>query len=657
MDKNIFPNFSILKKIHDKNDKSGSFLDIGFDKKNRTTDINKNFIGSSFKKENSSIFLIVIFFLLSFLLARVFYLQVIKGDYYFNIAEGNRIKTKIIKAKRGIIYDHEMKQLVYNRPNFFIEIIPNDFFLSNNCDEITDAVGIISKIFKKEEDDDFKEKLKKKLQNIDLISKKPVIIVENINYQSAMKIIYDIKQMSGINMEIGGNREYLLPESISHWIGYTGRISKEEFEKKQKQGYFLNDYIGKSGLEKYYENILKGKDGEEKIEVDALGKEKKIISQKNSKSGNSLLLSIDYDLQEYSEKILKEHLEKENKTKGVVVAINPQNGEILSLVSLPSFSANDFACKIDSEKFQSLINDPDKPLFDRAIKGEYPSGSIIKPVIALSALEEGIITEWTTFLSTGGIRIGSWFFPDWRAGGHGKINVKTAIANSVNTFFYIIGGGYENFDGLGVDKIKIYGEKFGLNAPTGIDLPHEEDGFLPSKKWKAEVKKEKWYIGDTYHLAIGQGDLLITPIQASVFTSIVANRGTFYKPRLVKEILDEEKKVIRKIEPEIVRDNFVSSKNIKIVAQGMRDCVTSGSCRILNNLPIKSAGKTGTAQHIKDKDPHAWFICFAPFDNPEIALTVLIEEGGGGASVSAPIAKEILQWYFEQKNFPIDRKN
>lgn len=654
MDKNIFPNFSVLKKVHNKSDKSGFILDIGFDKKSRATDIDKNFVGSSFKRKNSKVFLIVIFFLLSFLLARVFYLQAIKGDYYFNIAEGNRIKTKIIKANRGIIYDSEMKQLVYNRPNFFIEIVPNDFFLNNNYDKTTDAVGFISKIFGKEEDSDFKEKLKNSLQNIDLESKKPLIIIENIDYQSAMKIVDNIKQMPGIDMKIGDNREYLLPESISHWIGYTGKISEKEFEKNKEKGYFLNDYIGKSGLEKEYENILRGKDGEKKVEVDALGKEKKIISQSDSKSGSSLLLSIDYDLQKYSEKILKERLKEEKKTKGVIIALNPQNGEILALVSLPSFSANDFACKIDSEKFQSLIDDPDKPLFDRSIKGEYPSGSIIKPVIASSALEEGIITEWTTFLSTGGIRIGSWFFPDWRAGGHGRINVKTAIADSVNTFFYIVGGGYENFDGLGVAKIKKYGEKFGLNAPTGIDLPYEESGFLPSKEWKQKTKNEQWYIGDTYHLAIGQGDLLITPIQASVFTSIVANRGTFYKPHLVKEILDEENKVIKKINSEIVRDNFISKKNINIVAQGMRDCVAKGSCRILNSLPIKSAGKTGTAQHIKDKDPHAWFVCFAPFDNPEIALTVLIEEGGGGASVAAPIAKEILQWYFEQKK---DKEN
>ncbi|MCK4745327.1 penicillin-binding protein 2 [Candidatus Parcubacteria bacterium] len=651
-DKNLFQPFKAIKKINRNNQFLGdSSVIIPI---NKNSDDDKSFIGSSIDKKRLAIFLSFILLLILALFLRIFYLQIIKGDYYFGIAEGNRIKTEIIKAKRGVIYDKNLKQLVYNRPNFSLVIIPNLFFnefcpAKKNEECKNNGLNFIISIFQnKEYDENFINNLRLNLYKINIELKQETILAENIAYQDALNLKNIIQNIDWLNLKIDSAREYFPLASMSHWIGYTGRINQEELKDSKNENYLLNDYIGKIGIEKYYEKVLKGKDGRKEIEVNALGEEKDVVSITSPENGLNLYLTIDYELQQEVEGIINRQLTKIKKYKAAVVAINPQNGEILALVSIPSFSSNDFAYKIDAEKYQSLLNNIDKPLFHRAVTGTYPSGSIIKPVIAVAALEEGIITQYTSFLSVGGISIGGWFFPDWQAGGHGSANVRKAIANSVNTFFYIVGGGYNNFSGLGVEKIKEYGEKFGLNNKTGIDLPYEASGFLPTKEWKKEVRGENWYIGDTYHLAIGQGDLLITPLQAAVFTSIIANGGIYYRPHLLKKILNEDGKTIKEINSEIVRENFIGKKNLQIAAMGMRDCVTYGSCRYLANLPIKAAGKTGTAEHSKGKDPHAWFTCFAPFDNPEIVLAVLIEEGEGGSKTAAPVAKEILKWYLNK---------
>jgi penicillin-binding protein 2 len=652
MDNEIFPNFNVSTPVNRKN----LIIDEVPNEAN-INDENKNFVGSSFNKSNLRFFLTGLFFLISFLFLRVAFLQVIKGDYYMGVAEGNRIRTEKIKSKRGIIYDRNLNQLVYNRANFVLTLMPYDFFLDKNntflkeClneDEVCREKGIddIKELLRKNEDEIINNYLDKLYENINPFSRETIIIAEKIGYEDSLVLMSSIKNIPGLTIEISNTREYVPTESMSHWIGYTGRISEDELNINKKNGYSLNDYIGKIGLEKYYESSLKGQDGEKNIEVNALGEEKGFISQIKPISGNNLILTIDGDLQKKSEEILKNHLIKNNKEKGVVITMNPQNGEILSMVSLPTFNANDFSYKIDPEIYDLLIKDENKPLFNRSVLGEYPSGSIIKPVFASAALEEGTVSPWTSFLSTGGISVGDWFFPDWRAGGHGNTNLRKALAQSVNTFFYISIGGYKNFDGMGIEKLKEYAEKFGLNNPTGIDLPYEEDGFFPTKQWKEDAKKEQWYIGDTYHLAIGQGDLLVTPLQTAVFTSAIANGGKIFKPHLVKEIRDEEGKIIKEIKSEIIKENFISQDNLGTVQRGMRDCVTYGSCVSLNNLPIEVAGKTGTAQHGGSDEPHAWFISFAPFNNPELAVIVLIEEGEEGSRTAAPVAREILDWYF-----------
>ena len=401
------------------------------------------------------------------------------------------------------------------------------------------------------------------------------------------------------------------------------------------------------GIEYFWENELKGVNGKKQIEVNTWGKEKKIINYEPAEDGHNLVLSLNADLQMKLEEIIIKNLQKLKVSKSSAVVMNPNNGEILAMVSIPSYDNNAFARGITNKEYQDLISNSDNPLFNRCISGEYPSGSTFKPIVSAAALEEGIINEHTSFNSVGGISIGQWFFPDWRAGGHGTTDVRRAIAESINTFFYYIGGGYQDFTGLGVDRIVEYSKLFGLGAQLGVDLAGEAGGFLPSKKWKEETKGERWYIGDTYHLAIGQGDILATPLQVAAFTAVFANGGALYRPHLVKQILDSDDKNIADINEAPVRDNFIADYNIEIVRQGMRRTVTAGSARSLQSVPVTVAGKTGTAQWSSKKNHHAWFTGFAPYDNPEIVITILVEEGGEGSDAAVPIAKEFLEWYFK----------
>ncbi len=599
---------------------------------------------------------LIVFFILFFILVlftRIFFLQIINGDYYRGMAEGNRIRERRVEAKRGIIYDRNNKPLVRNVANFLLYFVPAD--LPRDEQQKNDLIEKIANILfpeEVEEKDTFIWKINQDLNQIESGSLelfRPLFIIDDIEYEKAIFLILNSSKMPGVVLSNDSRREYLNEDvlSLSHILGYTGKISPSELENKIDE-YSSIDYIGKAGVEYFWENELKGKSGNKRIEVDALGHEKKIISREEVRSGYNLVLSVDYDLQKKIEEITAKYLKNMGLKKASVIAMDPSNGEILSLVSFPFFNNNLFAQGISKKDYKELISREDKPLFNRSISGEYPSGSTIKPVIAVVALEEKVISENTSFLSVGGIRIKEWFFPDWRAGGHGITNVRKALADSVNTFFYYIGGGFEDFSGLGGDRIVKYLRLFGLGRQTGIDLIGESAGFVPSKKWKEEVKEEAWYIGDTYHLAIGQGDVLVTPLQVANYTSFFANGGKLYQPHLVKDILSENDNLVESVNIDPVKEDFIDSYNIEVVRQGMRQGVTSGSSRRLLTLPVTSAGKTGTAQWSSKKDPHAWWTGFAPYKDPEIVLTVMVEEGIEGSQVGVSIAYEILAYYFDK---------
>jgi penicillin-binding protein 2 len=502
-------------------------------------------------------------------------------------------------------------------------------------------------------------KIKDSLANIkigSLESYQPLFVADNIDYDKAMLLDIDLPSWPGVFLTSKTRREYLLPSatsttpivganSLAHVLGYTGKINDQELALLGKD-YSLIDYVGKTGLEYSWEKELKGTAGSKNIEVDALGRQKKVINEVAAVDGYNLQLSLDLDLQEKAEEVTKSYIEKAGLHRASVIIMNPNNGEIMALVSLPAYDNNLFAKGISQEDYNKFLNDPEQPLFNRAISGEFPSGSTIKPIFAAGALQEGVITETTSFLSNGGLRIGQWFFPDWKAGGHGITDVKKALADSVNTFFYIIGGGYKDFKGLGLSGLVKYCKLFGLGELTGIDLNGERKGFVPTAAWKEQVKKEPWYIGDTYHLAIGQGDIIVTPLQVANYTAAIANGGTLYRPHLVSKILDTNNKVVSVVAPQIIRSNFIDQKNLEIVREGMRQTITAGSARSLSIVPVPVAGKTGTAQWSSKKGPHAWFIGFAPYDKPQLVIMVLVEEGVEGSTISAPIARDILKWYY-----------
>jgi len=605
----------------------------------------KEMVGKSF--DLNKIFWVTLTALLFFSVAigRAAWLQVVKGGYYHDLAEGNRIRIERLESKRGVIYGRQGKPLVRNAANFLLYLVPADLpkdALARQAvlQKVSQNLGTVSV------PDILNLLLKIKPGSLEFYQ--PLFVADNINYDKAMALYLAADNLPGVVLTNKTRREYNLSSlSLSHILGYTGKINDRELAKFGSE-YLPIDYIGKTGVENFWENEMKGVSGEKQIEVDALGKEEKIINQEAGQDGRNLILTIDIDLQKKLEDSLVSALQKLHLNKACAVVEDPNNGEILAMVSLPSYNNNDFAHGMTAEQYQKIANQPDQPLFNRCISGEYPSGSIIKPILAAAALEEGVINENTTVLSTGGIRINQWFFPDWKVGGHGLTDVKRALAESINTFFYYIGGGYQDFVGLGLDRMVKYEKMFGLDTQTGIDLPNEASGFLPSQEWKLKTKGQSWYIGDTYHMSIGQGDILVTPLQVADYTAVFANGGSLYRPHLVKQILDSSDQPIGQVDNKPVKSNFISAKSIEIVREGMRQTITSGSARSLQSVPVPVAGKTGTAQWAADKPTHSWFIGFAPYDKPQVVITILIESGGEGSTTAVPIANEVLTWYFNR---------
>lgn len=603
------------------------------------TDDQDAYLGRYLSDKTLGVFFLFILAILIVLLGKTVYLQMIKGDYYRALAETNRIRNIPIKSSRGIIYDVNGIPLVTNTPVFDANIIPKDLPLSENerHERLTAIANALS-------------------MDIDLIHEilkphkptfnQPVTLKENIEYEEAVSLIISAADIPELIVETRNKRIYDHAHAFAHLIGYEGKINANELENNQDEDYLFNDRIGKTGLELYYEPILRGHYGYAQKEINVRGQEEKIISQKDPINGKNLTLTIDSEVQEKVREILQSHLDANEKARGVVVMLNPQNGEIISLVSLPDFDNNLFSQGISTEQYSELIENENRPLYNRSIKGEYPSGSTIKPVVAAAALEEDIVSEHTTFISSGGLWVRErWFFPDWAAGGHGRTNVYRAIAWSVNTYFYIVGGGYEDIPGLGVEGLTKYYGLAGLGNKTQIDLPGEASGLLPDAEWKMRVKNEEWYIGDTYHIAIGQGDILTTPLQVANYTSIFANKGHLYAPHLVQTITSNDG-TQEHVTPKLIGQDMFSPEHIAIVKTAMKKTVTLGSAKTLSYLPVSSGGKTGTAQWHNEKETHAWYTGFAPYTDPEVVITVLVEEGGEGSQVAVPITYDVLNWYF-----------
>ena len=575
--------------------------------------------------------------------SKLFYLQVINASKSFNLAEGNRIRPRSILSSRGVITDSKGVWLARNKPSFALGVYPSDLPRKKiEREDLLNKISALAKISK----DEIKQKIEANGEfSIDL-----TILKANLPREEALILEEEVSGLPGVVISKRAIREYKSDSGLAHIMGYTGIISSDELAKNPN--YLMSEEFGKAGIEKYYQTELRGDPGIEQVEVDSRGRIIQVLKDFNNLQpigGNNLVLNIDYDLQQKMTEKLVSGIQSAGPevNSGVAVAMNPQTGAVLGMVSVPFYDNNIFQGEINKSEYSRLLEDPSLPLLNRATMGTYPPGSIIKIVTAAAGLQEGIITKNTSIETPQEIIIGEWKFPDWKY--HpGMSNVTRAIAESNNIFFYAVGGGWDKIKGLGPDVLRNYLSMFGFGAKSGVDLSSEASGLVPGPEWKKNYKGESWYLGDTYHVAIGQGDLLVTPIQMTKALSAVANGGRLLRPQILKEITDVDGNVVRNYSTKVERDNFISAENISIVQQGMREAVLYGSGRILADLPVSSAAKTGTAQFFNNQKTHAWFECYAPYENPEIALVVLVEGGGGGYEVASPIAHEILQWYFRR---------
>ncbi|MBI4122671.1 MAG: penicillin-binding protein 2 [Parcubacteria group bacterium] len=590
------------------------------------------------KFRNSSILLYLCVLLLTALFSKLYYLQVVRGAEYYGAAEGNRTRPLTLLPPRGVIFDAKGRRLAYNVPDFGLYVTPADL---PKAQEDEDAQFIeIGEITGRDPYD-----LVKTFARIPRASTAAFEIMRGLTQEQAVRLESGMRRWQGITLAPIEERAYTVTEEASHALGYTGPISEEEYETLSKEGYALPERTGKAGLEKTYQHQLRGTPGVRYIEVDSRGREVELLGETAPSPGDNLYTHLDLELQRVAYEALAAAITDFKSPGGSVVVLDPRNGAVRAFVSYPGYDNQAFSRGIDAGAYRTLIEDSRNPLLNRAMQGEYPSGSTFKMVVAAAGIEEGVVTRGTTVLSSGGLWVNGYSYPDWKYGGHGQTNIIKALAESVNTYFYILGGGREGDDGLGVERIVEYGKRFGLSASTGIDLPSERPGFLPSKEWKLETKGERWYLGDTYHLAIGQGDILATPLQIASVTAAIANRGTLYSPRLAKEFARPDG-AIRTIEPVVQKERVASSAAIDTVRDGLRAAVTSGSALSLSTVPVPLAGKTGTAQYSQEGKPHAWFTGFGPFDNPELVVTVLVEQGEESSRAATPVAKKIFEWYF-----------
>jgi len=610
--------------------------------KQPVTPQSRQYLGISFSPRKRRWLIVVVGVVFFGIFARLFLLQVIAGGEYRALAERNRQKIVPIRAERGQIFDRKGAQLTANVPNFSLGLIPQELPEGDLARRalVERLAGMINQD---------EAMIKALIAEYGSYSYESITIAENLDFETALALHIAAADLPGIEIQRGSKRLYEFASttpSLAHLLGYEGKLDRAELDALYVDGYLPSDTIGKTGIEARYESSLRGVYGTRRIEVNALGREQAALEEVAPLPGSHLRLTIDLDLQRQLEKALRSRLEQAKKTRGAALALDPRNGAILALVSLPAFQNNDFSGGIKRATYEKYLSNPDQPLFNRAIAGTYPSGSTIKPALAAAALAEGIITPQTSLLSSGGIQVSQWFFPDWLSGGHGITDVRKALAWSVNTFFYAIGGGHGRILGLGAEKIQEHLTRFGLGGLLGVDLPGEQPGLVPSPEWKEAVKGERWYIGDTYNISIGQGDVLVTPLQIAALTAAIANGGTLYQPQLVASIIDPLTKQEKKQKRPPLRERIVAAPHIETVRLGMKDCVTYGSCQRLSGLPFALGGKTGTAQWSAKHEPHAWFTSFAPWENPEIVVTVLIEEGGGGTSTALPVAEDFYRWWW-----------
>ncbi|MDX9746152.1 MAG: penicillin-binding protein 2 [Syntrophales bacterium] len=583
---------------------------------------------------------------LSVLIFRMWYLQVIKGKEMSQRSETNSVRICKIRPLRGIITDRHGNVLVNNQPSFDVVFIPDK---NRDLNRVTREMESIYQ----EQDLPLAEDFSRISENRSFM---PVRLDKNVNARKLALIETRSLDLPGVGIDVVPTRLYLYGEMMAHLIGYVGEISAAELENHARKQYEAGDMIGKYGIERYFDAYLKGQSGAEQMEVNALGKKIKSLGKIDPVQGYSLHLTIDAVLQQTA-------WEAFEGKPGAAVVMDVRTGEILALVSSPSFDPNLFNGGISREAWRKISSNPLHPMEDRTISGQYPPGSTYKLVVAAAGLEEGIITPETSFHCDGTFHLGNRMFRCWQKKGHGRVNLHRAIVESCDVYFYNLG------KQLGVDKIAYYARAFGFGSPTGLPLAREKGGIVPTKAWKLGRTRQSWQAGETISISIGQGFNLVTPIQLASFYAALANGGTLYRPHLVRRIESSDGQVVWKFVPERKTRVPISPQHLKILNRALWGAVhEGGGTGYALRRPQKDVcGKTGTSQVVglpmderarrakilsgAHRD-HALFVCFAPYNSPEIVVSVIAENAGHGGSIAAPIARKIIDAYFTGRKAP-----
>jgi penicillin-binding protein 2 len=607
---------------------------------------------SEWFNQRLTVLMVFVFTAFAVLVSRLIYLQVIEGKEYRRLSEINSIRLQDIDAPRGLIYDRQNQLLVDNRPSFNLHIILKDAKpVEQTLEKLSQLTG--------EPIDDLKAQIKKNKRQGAYV---PIPLIEDMGRDLLAAVEVNKFNLPGIVVRVSPRRHYLFSNRASHLVGYVGEISARELKSKQYAECKGGDYIGKYGIEKSKEALLRGVRGGRQVEVNATGQVVSVLNTVEAQAGKNITLTIDQRLQIAAEQSL------EGKA-GAVVAIDPQSGEILAMASSPTYDPNWFVVGMTPDQWKSIISNPLRPLENKAIKAVYPPASTFKIVTAMAGLEEGVIDANTTHFCPGHYKYGNRIYRCWRRGGHGEVDVVKALQQSCDVFFYQVG------EALGVDRLAWYAKACGLGELSGVELDQESKGLVPTKSWKQRRLGRPWQGGETISVSIGQGFNLVTPMQMAVLTATVGNGGTRFKPYVIKKIDSLQDQTVFEHSPEVVGRLPVSPSTLELVRQGLWSVVNTrkGTAHASRLKSVEFSGKTGTAQVVGrkvveglDEDQikmmhrdHAWFVAYAPSDNPRIAVAVIIEHGEHGSTAAAPIAKEMIKTHLgvDQASVPAGSRN
>jgi len=558
------------------------------------------------------------------ILGQLWYLQALEGNRLRDLSERNRIRVRPVAAPRGIMYDRNGLPLVDNRPAFTLSVIPREL---EDREAVLARLSILLHISLKE--------LLDAVSQVPRDSFGPVRVRRGLTLDEVAKVEERRVELPGVIVEVEPQRVYPSSSFAAHLLGYVREVSDEQLRQGR---YRRGDLVGQSGIERLLDDVLRGRDGGEQIEVDALGRPVQVVRRQEPHPGAQVITTLDRRIQTIAERALGDHA-------GAIVVLDPRNGDILAMVSRPAFALDQLTGALERETWLKLVQDSHHPFLNRAIQGQYAPGSVFKLVVAAAALQERVITPFDRLRCGPDFQLGRWVFRNWEDKDWGEIDLNHAIVRSCNTYFYQLGLK------VGIESIARYAKAFGFGQPTTIPLPGEKFGFVPSPAWRRE-RGRSWHSGDTVTVSIGQGQLLVTPLQIGRFMGALANGGILWAPRLIQRVENQNGELVDSAPPRVTGRVDLSPVVFAFLRQALWGVVNNGGTGAAAQLPgFDIAGKTGTAQTIRGSDAakgqdHAWFAGFAPRDDAQVVVVVFVERGGKGGQVAAPIAREIFRGIF-----------